>query len=320
MVLNFRDGDDNDEIRSVTIAIAVLVNVLDFPVLVLVLVLLLRLLLLLVLLLLGLLFALRSVQGLVAVELVPLELLLGHEAQIQVLPDVVDLEVGSDEDELLAAITMRFGELAEDDVVVVRPLLDAPLLLRDEGVPRHDGVERPDPARLGEPDDEAVVLGEPAEALGAQYVPVPLEHPLVLGVLPVDVPSLLLGELGPLGGEVQESVDEDGDPAGVEGNTGPVDERVDAVLVRLAVGVVGILADLPELLDPSRGLPGLADVEDARVEDLPQVDLAVLRGEDLRLAVERSDAPLRLLDLLLRVHQVGLVEEDDVRELDLLHQ
>mmetsp|Transcript_6917 Transcript_6917/g.20216 ORF Transcript_6917/g.20216 Transcript_6917/m.20216 type:complete len:471 (-) Transcript_6917:65-1477(-) len=60
------------------------------------------------------------------------------------------------------------------------------------------------------------------------------------------------------------------------------------------------------------------DVEGPHPEELVPVDLAVRRPHDGRVGVDVPDALLDLLELLLLLDQVDLVQQDDVRERELL--
>ena len=95
-----------------------------------------------------------------------------------------------------------------------------------------------------------------------------------------------------------------------------VHERLDVVLQDLRVLV---LLRVLNRVDPRGGGVGALEAEAAGVEDLVHGDVAVFRLDDHGVLLEAADDGLQLGDLV-RVHEVGLVEDERGAELDLLDE
>lgn len=98
---------------------------------------------------------------------------------------------------------------------------------------------------------------------------------------------------------------------GVERPTGAVDERADSVLLGLGVDL------LVEALEPAGAEGRLAVREELRVQDLAEVEAGLDRGEDLGVRVQLADDAADAVDLVPG-HEVALVDDQDVGELDLV--
>ena len=92
------------------------------------------------------------------------------------------------------------------------------------------------------------------------------------------------------------------------------------MIIVIMIVVIVVIVVAFDLGDPGCGGCHPVEVEHARVQELVEVDLAVVAGDDLGLGLEGMDDALHAAELLGRDFG-GLVEQDDVAELDLLdHQ
>jgi len=74
-----------------------------------------------------------------------------------------------------------------------------------------------------------------------------------------------------------------------------------------------------QFLEPARRLLCFFHVETSRVQHLFQRHFAETRRDDLRARIQRRQHALDALQLR-RLHQIGLVQDDHVSELDLIHE
>ena len=190
----------------------------------------------------------------------------------------------ADEDDLLHAVAVHRVPVAAEDRVAFQALLE--LFLLHRRVPEPRVADALLAAGLLEEVALVDVVGEVAEALRADDV------------------------RGPLAGHHEVELVQ------VQGFAAAVHEGVDPGFQGLALGLF-LLALAFDGGDPGGGSRHPVEVEHAGVDDLVQVDVAVVAGQDPGLGVEGGDDALELPELIGR--NLGrLVQEDDVAELHLL--
>ena len=90
------------------------------------------------------------------------------------------------------------------------------------------------------------------------------------------------------------------------------------VIVMIVVsGFLDIGRPILELPDPGSACGGLIEIEEVRVDQFIDIDFAVIGFDDLGNRLKSADGHLDLFEFFLGKKR-GLVEEDDVTELDLL--
>mmetsp|Transcript_3105 Transcript_3105/g.7299 ORF Transcript_3105/g.7299 Transcript_3105/m.7299 type:complete len:212 (+) Transcript_3105:235-870(+) len=204
-------------------------------------------------------------------------------------------------------------KLAFNEIIIGTILFDSPLVFWNQGVPRHDTSQRANPATHGNSKQERIFAGKPAKSLTAKNITIFFNHVMILGI-PTGR-SLFLGQVLPLVGKMHNLIQELGQLDGRKRFAASIDKRGDPIFVRLGMDRFSIPS---QGIQPTRRSGGFFHVELVGIENIGQIDLAVLARTDHGLWIQGTNDLLGFCQFFFR-DQIRLVEQNHIGKFDLCH-